>query len=122
MTYNVTNPMRDAIYDLLKQHPQLHKHPKETRDIKYITAFSTNNNQTIAMDNGSRSKQPIWVEAHVVPKDTLGSIPHDFYPAGRSRNWNLHKLPGFKDGALFRFYPQNVSQALDIVTIVLKQT
>jgi hypothetical protein len=50
----------------------------------------------------------------------ISSIPHDFYPAGRGRNSNLHKLPGFKDGALFRFYPQSVSQALDIVAIALK--
>jgi hypothetical protein len=122
MTDNVPNPMRDTIYDVLKQHPHLRKHSTETRNIKYIAAFSTINNRTIALDKASRSKQPIWVEAHVVPKDTLNSIPHDFYPVGRGRNSNLHKLPGFKDGALVRFYPQNVSQARDIVTIALKQT
>lgn len=117
-----TNTMHEAIHETLQRHPNLRIHPKQAKITQKISAFVTSNGRALALDNGSNKEQPIWVEAHTVPSNALQEIKRDFYTADAGRNSNLHKLPGFKDGALIRLYPQTVSQALQIVDFALNKT
>jgi hypothetical protein len=113
------NPVRDAVRDALNEHPDLRPHTAQKEETKYIAAFLTSNCRTLALDKTSAGEQPIWIEARFLATDALPGIKRDFYPPSRGRNSNLHKLPGFKNGALVRLYPQTVSEAMDIVRLIL---
>lgn len=103
-----------AFHEALCRHPRL----RHVSDTKYIASFVTVPGHAIALDLSAGRRRPIWVEAHRVPPGALADIAQEGYGPERGRNSNLHKLPGFKDGALVRFFPATVEEALRIVDAV----
>jgi hypothetical protein len=115
------NPTRDLILAALNSHADLKIHPKEYREIDYISAFISSNGRALALDKTAESKQTIWVNHEEYFDDMLLHIKRDVYPPSRGRNADLHKLEGFKDGTLIRFFPIGVDQALQIVDVLLER-
>lgn len=113
------NVIRDVIIARIMTRADVEPHPDQAQlhGTKYISAFRAKCGKTFAIDKMSASKQPIWL----LDSPRLRSDLHDFgiayelYPPERGRNSNLHKLPGFKNGALLRAYPQTVEEALRVV-------
>lgn len=103
-----------ALHEALCRHPRL----RHISDTKYIASFLTTEGHALALDLSAGREQPIWVEAHRVPRGALAEMEQVGYGPERGRNSNLHKLPGFRDGALIRFKPKTVADGLRIVDAI----
>lgn len=114
------NPTRDAILARLRSQADVEAHPdqKNAAGTKYISAFICRNGSAFAIDKMSASKQPIWFLDNPRMRSTLDAagIAYDFYPPEKGRNSNLHKIPGFKKGALLRAYPETADDAALIIS------
>lgn len=117
-----TNPKRDAILARLLVSAELQPVAEQVSNegSKYIAAFRSSKGMVLALDKMSASKQPIWCLDRRDLRTALEGLglEVEFYPADRGRNSNLHKLPGFKAGALLRVYPKTVDEALHAVAII----
>jgi hypothetical protein len=73
-----------------------------------------------AIDKMSASKQPIWLLDRPALRSMLDNagIAFEIYPPERGRNSNIHKLSGFKEGALLRVYPETVDEAVFVVDLL----
>ena len=113
------NKTRDAVLARIsaRNDIQPHRDQRQLHGTKYISAFSTQRGTAFAVDKMSASKQPIWYLDGTRSRSFLddAGIAYEVYPQERGRNHNLHKIPGFKDGALIRAYPETADEALRIV-------
>ncbi|SLN77772.1 hypothetical protein [Oceanibacterium hippocampi] len=116
------NLIRDAIIDRLSARADVDAHPCERRagPTKYIAAFVNKRGTAFAVDLMSASKQPIWFldRPELRSKLEAAGVDYELYPPKRGRNSNLHKIPGFKHGALIRAYPEDVDSAMRIVDML----
>jgi hypothetical protein len=118
----ISNATSDAILADLMARGDVRVHPDQRSPggTKYIKAFVTRFGIPFAVDTSSESKQPIWFLHDSKFEAALDrmSIPFDFYPPDKTRNHNLHKLSGFKNGALLRAYPETKGDAMRIVDML----
>ncbi len=91
---------------------------------KYIAAFKSRTGIVMALDKTSASKQPIWCLDRVPLRTALekSGLDFEYYPPDRGRNSNLHKLIGFKSGALLRIYPKTVEEANTAIGLICATT
>lgn len=117
-----SNATRDAIIARIAQRTDIQPHPDQRRlqGTKYISAFRTKRGTAFAIDKMSASKQPVWFidAADLRSELDRAGIAYELYPAQRGRNSNLHKLSGFKSGALIRAYPETVDEALRAIDLL----
>lgn len=115
---SLENPTRDAIEAEAAR--RFRRHPERPNPTQYMSIFVTRTGVPFAIDRSARSKQPIWVPAHLVASGLLEDIARDHYPADRTRNSNLN-VAGLRVGSeLVRFYPRTAEEASRIMDIIDK--
>ncbi len=117
-----TNDTRDAIIARLAARKDIRTHPNQASSdgTKYISAFATRMGIAFAVDKGSASKQPIWFLDNPAFRSELDQmrIAFDYYSPEKRRNSNVHKLSGFKNGALLRAYPRTTDEAMCVIDML----